>query len=165
MGKLVMSNTDIRSPCYRNACTELAKQVPGRLYLHLNVVPSNLIQTWIRINMFKAMGTLTYGSETIKNGCPSLFAARRPPIFFHYRHHLVTNLHTVHYRPTRLNSRHIVDVLRAVCGPANVSEAELDRVKREATENAMDWEYGDNNKRWEGMWMTYWRGDVVITEV
>ena len=43
------------------------------------------------------------------------------------------NLHGVSYRPALLNSRHVVDVVRAVCGPADVSEAELDRVRRETT--------------------------------
>ena len=32
-----------------------------------------------------------------------------------------------------LNNRHPVDVLRAVCGGADVSEAELDRIRREVS--------------------------------
>ena len=43
---------------------------------------------------------------------------------------------TVIYRPALLKGWHIVDVLRAICGPADVSEAELNRVRWEATEGA-----------------------------
>ena len=63
-------------------------------------------------------------------------------------------LHYVLYRPALLNGRHIVDVLRAVCGPADVSEAELDRVRREATAKVQD-------EGWEGVWSTDWQGAEI----
>jgi len=77
----------------------------------------------------------------------------------------------VHYRPALLNGRHVVDVLRAiciswhvlrlVCWPENDGEAELNRVRREATERAQDWEvlFG---KEFEGIWMTSWRKQPLM---
>ena len=61
----------------------------------------------------------------------------------------------VYYRPALLNGRHVVDVLKAVRKPLVVSEAELDRVRREATGNAeeisylYDWE---ENTVWSIDW-------------
>ena len=54
----------------------------------------------------------------------------------HYTHYTVYDHHCVFYRPALLHGRHVVDVQRAVCGPADVSEAELDLIKREATKRA-----------------------------
>ena len=78
-----------------------------------------------------------------------------PELLFHY---ILLKMHThlVFYRPALLNGRHIVDVVRAVCGPADVSEAELDRVRREATERAKE------RNHETGVWRTWWRGAVVI---
>ena len=53
---------------------------------------------------------------------------------FHHGHN-----HHVWYRPAQLKGRHIVDVMRAVCGPADVSEAELD-------------ELGGRRRRSAGLW-------------
>ena len=80
-----------------------------------------------------------------------------PEMVFNHRYHTDVCLHVVIYRPAFLNGRHIVDVLRAVCGPADVREAELDRVSREATK--MKWNWG-----WlgEGVWVAQWRNVAVI---
>ena len=58
----------------------------------------------------------------------------------------------VAYRPALLNGRHIVDVVRLVCGPADVSEAELDRIRRMATQRARAIEPWGK----QGVWMTEW---------
>jgi len=51
-------------------------------------------------------------------------------MIFNYKHHDNT-FHSVYYRPALLNGRHVVDVLRAVCGPADVDDAELNHVRTE----------------------------------
>ena len=64
------------------------------------------------------------------------------------------------YRPALLNGRHPVDVLRAVCGPAVVSEAELDRVRRQATEGAICLQQVLGIEQWQGVWGTGWLGKI-----
>ena len=76
---------------------------------------------------------------------------------FDYRFYTDADYHYVYYRPALLNGRHIVDVLRAVCGPADVSEAELDRVRWEVTEGAIEC-FGEG---WDGVWHAYWYGDAI----
>ena len=56
-----------------------------------------------------------------------------------------------------------MDVLRAVCGPADVTEAELDRVRREATEKAESMELW--GEWWEEVWRTEWMGVTVTAQV
>ena len=62
---------------------------------------------------------------------------------------------SLEYRPALLNARHAVDVLRAVCGPAVVSEAELDRVRAEATRKAWSVE-AVIGEEFAGVWITKW---------
>ena len=64
--------------------------------------------------------------------------------------------HSVLYRPALLNGRHVVDVLRAVCRPADVSEAERDRIRREATREGVVYEEG-----WEDVWGTLWQSAAL----
>ena len=80
---------------------------------------------------------------------------KMPEMVFEYHEHIESQRHLVLYRPALINGRHIVDVLRAVCGLADVSEAELDRARKEATERAFDTkELGFSD--WEGVWGTNW---------
>ena len=58
----------------------------------------------------------------------------------------------VHYRPALLNGRHVVDVLKVVRRRSDVSEAELDRARREATENASETTFLLERG---GVWTTY----------
>ena len=81
---------------------------------------------------------------------------------FEYQYMTEDKRHFVRYRPALMNGRHIVDVLRAVCGPADVSEAELNRVRRSATDGARD--EGFRGEKWQGVWMSTWRGDAVTAE-
>ena len=81
---------------------------------------------------------------------------------FEYRYYPDDGCHAVYYRPALLNGRHIVDVLTAVCGPADVSEAELDHVRREATERAQNKEWWGEG--WEGVWGTDWPGAAIFEE-
>ena len=81
---------------------------------------------------------------------------------FDYIYHPDQCHHLVLYRHALLNGRHVVDVLRPVCGPADVSEAELDRVRRKASEEAEDWER--RGEGWEGVWSTWWWGAAITAE-
>ena len=72
--------------------------------------------------------------------------------------------HHVFYRPALLSGRHIVDVLRAICGPADVSEAELDRVRKNATKEAIDMSWRMGSEGWEGVWKTMWYGAPVTAK-
>ena len=81
---------------------------------------------------------------------------------FEYRFRPDKSRHFVYYRPSLLKGRHIVDVLRSVCGPADVSEAELDRVRKGATEMAGDVEWWSGE--YEGVWRTSWYGAAITAE-
>ena len=89
---------------------------------------------------------LTYSSSILDERLGFNLIDRVPSMVFDCERDLDELCHHVLYRPALLNGRHIVDVLRAVCGPADVSEAELDRVRSEATKEASEVE--------EGVWET-----------
>ena len=65
----------------------------------------------------------------------------------------------VRYRPALLNGRHNVDVVRAVCGPADVSEAELDYARKKAAQRAKELNHQS------GVWLTGWCGAVVTAQM
>ena len=71
--------------------------------------------------------------------------------------------HCIYYRPALLNGRHVVDVLRAVCGPADVSEAELDDIRRRMTERARAVQWVGEG--WKGVWETYWNGAAITAKM
>ena len=81
-------------------------------------------------------------------------------IVFDYSNHPDSGSHFVLYRLSLLNGRHVVDVLRAVCGPVAVSEAELDRVRRKVTKRARKIRI----EGWEGVWSTAWQGAAVTAK-
>ena len=81
---------------------------------------------------------------------------------FYYRYSPDDERHSVYYRPALLNGRHIVDVLRAVCGPTDLSEAELDRVRREATEGARDELWISDGRK--DVWWTRWWGAAITVK-
>ena len=104
----------------------------------------------------------TYSSVTSGEEFDYALIDESQTLVFDYEYTLYNELHYVLYRPALLNGRHIIDVLRAVCGPADVDEAELDRIRREATERATDesgWGEG-----WEGVWKTCWRGAAITAK-
>ena len=78
---------------------------------------------------------------------------------FYFAHNPDYHLNYVFYRPELLNGRHIVDVARTVCGPTVVSEAELDRARREATERAREIDHQT------GEWYTAWYGVAVTANI
>ena len=161
MGKIMISSTHTDNQSYRKAFQEISSQVPGRLLLCIKIDPSNE-----GTNFIQELNNSTYCGYSLKRNAEAVNALTGPPGLFEYRHRLDTEGHFVRYRPELLNGRHIVDVLRAVCGPADVSKAELDRVKKEATEKAVlgNWE-GVEIEGWEGVWRTKWRGGAITAEL
>ena len=148
---------------------DLAKQVTGRLHLRYEGVIFDIdneeaFNERERFTLaLDALPNLGYASQTIKRGIALLHLTQnRHGMVFEYRNFLDKGHHSVSYRPALLNGRHVVDVLRAVCGPADVSEAELDRVRREATEEARDREVW--GEEWEGVWETKWWGPAIAAE-
>ena len=99
---------------------------------------------------------LTYSSVTSKQS--SCVINEVPNMVFEHGHNCDEQTHYVYYRPALLNDRHLVDVMRTVLGPADVDEAELDRVRREVTEEAADISED------EGVWVTSWEGAAVTVE-
>ena len=104
--------------------------------------------------------SLTYVSVTgeLWNRLPSI-TKKSPNIVFTHVYTPEREFNYVFYRPALLNGRDIFDVLRAVCGPADVSEAELDRIRREATEIASPFS-GD-----PAVWRTKWWAEPVAALV
>ena len=141
---------------------ELAKKVSGNLYISLKSSDETVSYVaYMNVHYMRtslsARTKLTYISHTCKHCSFHMSVIRRSPdTVFEYNNYIETLKHTVFYRPAVLNGRHVVDVLRAVCGPADVSEEELNRVRREATESAMRLE--------EGVWSAYWQGGAVIAQ-
>ena len=59
-------------------------------------------------------------------------------------------IYDLEYRPALLNGRHVVELLRAICGPSVASEAELDRVRTGPTRRVFNtWpELGLQGTQW-----------------
>ena len=155
-GKMRITDNEIGSSSYMEACVEVSKQLQGRLHICLEGFK---LKHREGTQFLWALNPPTFTSQRIKKGYLGVFLMHNfPEMVFDYRSY--DDHHYVLYRPALLNGRHIVDVLRAVCGPADVSEAELDRVRREATEKAFSVEF--RGKWWKGVWQTQWLGVAVV---
>ena len=169
-GRVAISSDDLENTEYTDSCLELAKKVSGKLYLCSKGrdrqvrygTNSNIAEIRTSLNN---LPKLTYVSHTFEKARyefrhPSLIIERFPEIVFEHRYCSDERRHSVYYRPALLNGRHIVDVLRAVCGPGGNSEAVLPLFRREATERAKHLRW--RGKEWEGVWVTGWEGGAVI---
>ena len=152
---------------YTTVNIELVKRVPGRLHISLESAIDREA-TSFNVHYFKAAlrehTNITYISEIIKRDeSTAWFIWTFHNLVFQYMCYFDGNKHFMYYRPALLNGRHVIDVLRAVCGPADVSEAELTRIRREATENCKKFEqfWGYHDIRWEGVWSTTWHSGSV----
>ena len=112
--------------------------------LHLCVEYGTIMEPDRYVNaiaILKELPNCKYVSQTITTtfSIPSIID-QFPELVFDYRHYTwgYQVLHSAFYRPALLKGRHVVDVVLAVCEPADVSEAELDRVRKLATKNAKD---------------------------
>ena len=135
-GKLVITKNDLGNPKYMNACVETTKKMTGGLHLHINGNLSNVYECDQLVKFAAALDRLSYVSNTIESNVYEplmvLEMLKISEITFYYIYESDGHKNLVYYRPALLNGRHVVDILRVVCGPADVSEAELDRVRREA---------------------------------
>ena len=165
-GEIKLPRLDHENVDHIDTYVEIAKKCTGRL--HLRVESNVRFDIKKRIEIASALDTLPgliCASQTIKRR-QGLFPLtdRGLQMVFYYCYYLDDRRSNVYYRPALLNGRHIVDVLRAVCGPADVSEAELDRVRRKATKAALN--LGDRNgKEWEGVWNAYWIDVAIVAQM
>ena len=163
-------------------CSELIKKVPGRLHVFVDLDASNTVVG--RDNPHETIVTALvelmkrkYVSITLKRGlCNSdierLMTGFNSGLVFVFRYQTNPRCNIVFYRRALFNGHNVVDMLRAVCGPADVSEAELDRVRREATRE--EWDVG--NVQWwrmaeeepeakKGVWFTKWWSAAVTKQL
>ena len=161
MGKITIAEDDFSNASYLDAFVELANQVTGRL--HCNIMNPRFSHM-VYYNRYRKFATdiakqtnLTYCSINIHSICSTKPMTKMSlTVVFDHESHNNGQYHIVYYRPALLNGHHIVDVVRAVLGPAVVSEAELDRVRAEATRRVTDrpgWGGG-----WGGVLLTWWSG-------
>ena len=159
-GKLMMSQCDFENSGSIKACLFTNNTTTGRVHICTEGYDAENYQNEGFKRLLSTFDNLTYISQNIKK---SKTLALVPPfqdcpgLVFSYRYFHIQETHMVHYRPALLNGRHIVDVVRAICGPADVCEAELDRARKVATEGAME------AFMLEGVWWTSWRGTIVTT--
>ena len=168
-GRVVITGYDCKQARFMDACVKLVKQVPGLLHLcHMSPkTPTCLLlescRTCKKFGVaMKKQNNLTYSSVTSDEDFDYVLIDESPALVFDYEYTLDKEYHFVLYRPALLNGRHIIDILRAVCGPTDVDEAELGRVRREATERARD--VSEMGEGWEGVWKTWWWGAAITAE-
>ena len=167
-GRIAICSKDFENTDYVNSFLKLAEKNSGKLYLKMagfdqrarDVTRKNV--TMIRTSLTTET-KLSYISHTLKQNWDYYATTIKlsPEIVFEYVQCLDKPYHSVNYRPTLLKGRHVVDVLRAVCGPADVSEAELSRVRRAATETALPYEE-PQGEILEGVMITGWEGGAII---
>ena len=167
-GKLVIRRLGLENVRPPNSFAQLSEQNTGKFYLNVqNSIKLSETDAYDGLEMLRdaliTLPYLIYLSQTQKRGEVSLLMMQRcPGMIFNYRQDPDESYHSLQYRPALLNGRHPVDVLRAICGPTDVSEAELDRVRRTATERAREvepqgmWQQGMST-----YWFTYWKGGAV----
>ena len=168
-GKIVIPYFCFENGSYMKACEKVVMQVEGELHLCLNEKHEQQDGTHFLETIFN-LSNLKYASYTIKEDYYRVYGNyTHDKMVFGYAYNRneifqssEIGSHSVWYRPALLNDRHIVDVLRAVCGPADVSDAELDRVRRQATNVAENWEWKD--KEWKSVWLTWWVGAPITAK-
>ena len=164
-GRMSLRYNDFENTEYIDCCMEIAKEATGHLHL-ISKSSGRRVSDVARRNVEKietSLSTkLTYVSQTFKKATEIFVTEieRFPEIVFEYIYITENRRHHVYYRPALLNGRHVVDVLRAVCGPVVVSEAELSCVRSKVTERV--WHLGEYGSELEGVWTADWCGGAVI---
>ena len=156
-GKIVMSRHIFETTGLMDAYVNILKEVPGKIVVCAEGFDYNNFETVNQADMsaraLSSLTNLTYFSTTFDGASLSMILYC-PWLVFVYKRVIGQHSHFVVYRPALLNGRHIVDVVSAVCGPADVSEAELERARREATKAA-------GEDEWSEVWSTNWRTAAV----
>merc|ERR1719259_668150 len=134
-GKAVINVDDRYDLACIDICLELVNKMPGWLRLHIlsskyyfqpvterirNFVeslhtPSNLTYIIVNGSGLETLCDITKKFSSVICACTNTFRS---------------DDHSVVYRPSRLNGRHVVDVLRAVCGPKDITPKQLDTARR-----------------------------------
>ena len=162
-GKVGITKIDLRNPHFMKLCVEVTQILPGKLHLRLEAPTIGTIEDY-HYDKFVVASRLSYNSQTIKQRERRVhLIATFPEMLVDYFYYTDLNFHSIYYRPALLNGRHVVDVLRAVCGPLDVSEAELDRVRKAATTYARSREH--LGKKWTGVWKSVWEGAAVAGQI
>ena len=124
---------------YATANNAIAIQVSGRLHICLEGVLNRIVYSHQVEQVKSELGVdnnVTYISQIMKPRHGYVYCIRiLPTLVLHYISNFDRNRHRIYYRPALLNGCHVVEALRGDCGPVDVSEAELTRIKAEATEN------------------------------
>ena len=165
-GRVTVTGYGWSNAYFGDACVEMAKQVPGKIHLSRKTTEcrdsENIDRFHDLVEDITEQMKPSYASEMTDQLSIDYTISDLPTLVFEYVYSSYVEQRCVYYRPALLNGRHIVDVLRAVCGPADVNEAELDRVRREATEKARD--VSGLGEKFDGVWSTWWCGAVVTAE-
>ena len=147
-----------------NTCVELVKQIPGNLLLCMRMCPKYFDWKELKrhakfLTDMASLTNLTYVIAIEEDIFDPSIIDRSPKVLFEYKICNDERLQYVFYRPTLLNGRHIVDVLRVVCGPRDIDEEELEHIKKKATENVDAYTVGPEG--FGGLLSTWWTGPVV----
>ena len=155
-GRVAFYDTEFEDTEYIDACLNIVEKVTGKLHLHSEGVAISLahfrscksMENYEKFTNSLINDTnLTHVSSILAPGMSYLpaFIPLSSENVFEYSYQPDELSHKIYYRPALLNGRHVIDVLRAVCGQADVIEAELNRVRREATEMAEDMDQGQHS--------------------
>ena len=169
-GKVARQRLNFKDEKEVHEHVELIERMPGRLAICLDLYGFYTNEEAERLGNFlmklKQNHRIAYTSLTLNNNELAVGMIKNcPEMVLEHDYYPGKNLNIVCYRPALLNGRHVFDVLRAVYGPADVSEAELDRVRREATEEAYEIQLLPlMDDGLEGLWCTYWRGSPLTVQ-
>ena len=169
-GRVAIHDTDFRNTGYVNACREIVKGFTGSIQFYSEGAACIRPGDGKGLRNFEKLSRslcipmkLTYVSKTIKRRMNYQLTLIKfsAEVVFDYSYCPRDMCHDVYYRPALLHGRHVIDVLRAVCGPADVSEAELTRIKEEAIKKEEDLSL-KRDKEWKGVWCTSWFGFLPV---
>ena len=137
-GRCIFDTDKFRYGSYSRDCKELAEKVPGWLHIHVKISrhdPSRLSKVaLVFITTLDVACKLLYvtGISQLHLSDDISFMNQIPELIFAYNSYYRL-INDITYRPALLKGRHVLDVLRAVCGPADVSEADLEYSRRKVT--------------------------------
>lgn len=137
---LVKVADDFDDPAYVRACVALANKVPGKLNVCV-IWPEN-IGRFFETQMFllkcfhySFMNNLSGDVRYIMSIGTSLHFdvwPAFPNLVCEYGYERYDHQHNALYKPEKLNERNVIDVLRAVYGPADVDQRKLGLARRKA---------------------------------
>ena len=143
---------------------KLLKQLPGPLFVTIwrDEVADSQLEPYLNNAVVAPKVFYVWERTTVRKPLRSLVGVASNLIFYYVsvgieRFNSVDCqplLHSVYYRSALLNGRHIIDVVRTICGLESRSdkEEEVQRVRREVTASAEEVE------GYRGLWLASWNG-------